>query len=134
MTCRKQKLQKLLIYNGYDIDFPDGYFDIVTCIDVIEHIEDYEKLIGEMLRVCKRGVFISTHRIRTEYTNKGGPPDNYLHLLEESFEEFNKILEKFGKIEWNFVNGPDDGPFTQSSMIKPDTVMMSTFIFKTISG
>ena len=130
LVGRNPKLQKLLIYDGYHIDFPDEYFDIVTCVDVIEHVEDYEKLIIEMLRVCRMGVFISTPNRRPEYTNKDGTSKNYWHLREWNFEEFNKIIEKFGKIEWNFLNGPFDGPFTITNVIEKNTLTLTPFIYK----
>lgn len=95
-----------------------------------KYVERLQKLMKEILRVSKKGVFNSTPNKRPEYTNKDGTPKNYWHLREWSFEEFNKIIEKFGKIEWNFLNGPYDGPFTQSSLIKPDTLTLSPFIFK----
>jgi SAM-dependent methyltransferase len=127
---RNPRLQTLLVYDGYNLDFPDNYFDIVTCVDVIEHVEDYDKLIDEMLRVCRKGVFISTPNRRPEYTNPDGTPKNIWHLREWSFEEFDKIICTHGKIEWNFLNGPWEGPFTCSNELKPDTLTLSPFIFK----
>ena len=35
------------------IDFPDGSFDTVVCMGVIDHIKDYELAVREMLRVLK---------------------------------------------------------------------------------
>jgi len=130
LVGRNPKLQKLSIYNGYNIDFPDEYFDIVTCVDVIEYVEDYEKLIIEMLRVCRKGVFINTPNRNTENINVDGTSSNYANLHKWSFDEFKSIIEKFGQVEWNFLNGPHNGPFTQSSLINPDTVALSPFIFK----
>ncbi|MGH9967623.1 MAG: methyltransferase domain-containing protein [Pyrinomonadaceae bacterium] len=42
--------------------FPDQYFDLVTLIDVIEHIEDLRAFVSELGRVAKPGghVFVST--------------------------------------------------------------------------
>jgi len=89
---RNPRLVHLSIYDGYSLNFPNNHFDVVTCVDVIEHVEDYEKLIEEMLRVSKKGVFLSTPNRRPEYTNPDGTPKNYWHLREWSFEEFDESL------------------------------------------
>ncbi len=77
---RNPKLKELSLYDGYTLKFPDAYFDVVTCIDVIEHVEDYNRLIREMLRVSKKGIFLNTPNRRPEYTNPDGTPKNYWHL------------------------------------------------------
>jgi 2-polyprenyl-3-methyl-5-hydroxy-6-metoxy-1,4-benzoquinol methylase len=116
-------------YNGYDIPFENSTFDLVTCIDVIEHVEDYNKLIKEMLRVSKNGVFISTPNRRPEYTNPDGTPRNRWHLREWSFDEFNEIVRSHGEVDWNFFNGPFEGPFTCSKTVQQNTLTLSPFIY-----
>ena len=37
-----------------EIDFPDEYFDVVYCSDVLEHVEDDRKAMREFLRVLRR--------------------------------------------------------------------------------
>lgn len=127
---RIPKLNYLNTYDGYNIDFPDNYFDIVTCVDVIEHVEDYERLIREMLRVSKKGIFINTPNRRPEYTGKDGKPLNHWHLREWSFEEFDNIIRKFGDIDWNFLNGSWNGPFELSCEVTKDSLTLTPFIKK----
>lgn len=38
-----------------DIQFPDGYFDVVYCSHVLEHVPDDRRAIRELLRVVKPG-------------------------------------------------------------------------------
>lgn len=38
-----------------DLPFPDASYDIVTCFDVIEHVEDDFKSVEELVRVCRPG-------------------------------------------------------------------------------
>ena len=42
-------------FNGRDIPFGDGKFDGLICTEVLEHVEDYQRLIDEMHRVLKPG-------------------------------------------------------------------------------
>lgn len=130
LVGKNPRLKILKIFDGYNLPFPDDSFDVVTCVDVIEHVEDYDHLIKEMLRVSRKGVFLSTPNRRSEYTNKDGSPKNYWHLREWSFEEFDEIVRKFGRIEWNFINGSYEGPFVISTEIKQDTLALSPIIFK----
>ena len=128
---RNPRLVSLGIYDGYNLPFSDESFDVVTCVDVIEHVEDFNRLIKEMLRVSRKGVFLSTPNRRPEYTNRDGTPKNYWHLREWSFEEFDEIIGKFGQVEWNFINGTYEGPFTISAELLDNTLALSPFIFKT---
>jgi ubiquinone/menaquinone biosynthesis C-methylase UbiE len=42
-------------FNGQDIPFEDAKFDGIICTEVLEHVEQYQKLIDEMYRVMKPG-------------------------------------------------------------------------------
>jgi ubiquinone/menaquinone biosynthesis C-methylase UbiE len=127
---RNPKLLSIDLYDGKKIPFENDHFDVVTCIDVIEHVEDYEKFLSELMRVSRKGVFISTPNRRPEYTNKNGTPKNYWHLREWSFDELNEILTKYGMIDWNFINGNWEGPFTLSSTVQHNTQALTPFIKK----
>ncbi len=37
------------------VEYPDNFFDVVICTEVIEHIPDYRKTIEELKRVLKKG-------------------------------------------------------------------------------
>jgi 2-polyprenyl-3-methyl-5-hydroxy-6-metoxy-1,4-benzoquinol methylase len=130
LVGRNPRLIYLDVYDGYTLPFPDSTFNIVTCVDVIEHVEDYDRFIKELLRVAKKGVFFSTPNRRPEYTNPDGTPKNYWHLREWSFDEFDAILRKHGQVEWIFLNGPFEGPFTHSYAIQNDTLTLSPFLKK----
>lgn len=42
-------------FNGEDIPFPDEKFDALICTEVLEHVENYQKLVNEIFRVMKKG-------------------------------------------------------------------------------
>jgi SAM-dependent methyltransferase len=119
---KNPKLSELYCFDGYHLPFADRDFDVVTCVDVIEHVEFYLKFIEELIRVSKRVVFFSTPNRRPEYTNPDGTPKNYYHLREWNYIEFNDELRSFNlSIKWQFINGAYDGPFLISDAANEKT-------------
>jgi len=55
--------------NDENIPFEDGYFDFVTCLDVIEHVLEPRDLIKEIRRVLKKegALVVSTPNIRAYF-------------------------------------------------------------------
>lgn len=45
--------------NAYSLPFDDGEFDLVCEFGVLHHIRDNERAVMEMMRVARRGLFIS---------------------------------------------------------------------------
>ena len=127
---RNPRLDRLESYDGRSLPFRDAEFDVLTCVDVLEHVEDYDGFLDEMLRVCRKGVFISTPNRRPEYTNPDGTPKNHWHLREWSFAELDAILRRHGEVEWNFLDGPFDGPFRTVREAGKDTLTLSPFLRK----
>ncbi len=123
---KNPRLISLQAYDGYSLPFPDKKFDVVTTVDVLEHVEDFHRFIDELLRVAKRAVLISTPNRRPENTNPDGSPKNYWHLREWSREELDEILKKHdAKVDWNFINGPWEGPFSVTSDDQEDTMTLT---------
>jgi 2-polyprenyl-6-hydroxyphenyl methylase / 3-demethylubiquinone-9 3-methyltransferase len=55
---------------GEALPFPDGSFDIVTCCDVLEHVDDFSLVISEVARTLKAGgVFCYDTVNRTWFSN-----------------------------------------------------------------
>lgn len=109
-------------YDGEQLPYEDGSFDVVTTIDVIEHVPDYDRFLRELLRVSRRAVVVSTPNRRPEFTNADGTPRNHWHLREWSRAELGEILAGHeARVEWHHVNGTWDGPHTLSTEVQPDT-------------
>lgn len=116
------RIKKIMLYDGKHFPFKDKTFDVVTCIEIIEHVKDYKDLLLEMVRVSRRLIFISTPNRRPENTLPDGRPKNYWHLREWTMQELNTILSGFGfKVEWNFLNGLFEGPFTVTEKLVEKT-------------
>jgi len=114
-------------YDGQTIPYDDNSFDVVTCVDVLEHIPDYVGLLQEMVRVSSRVVFVSTPNRRPEYTRPDGRPKNRWHLREWSFQELDTILQGIPDVhvDWNFLDGPWKGPFKCNSAVSEDTMALA---------
>jgi ubiquinone/menaquinone biosynthesis C-methylase UbiE len=97
------RAHRLLRYDGVHLPFPDATYNVLTCIDVLEHVPDYRAFIAEMLRVARRAVVISTPHRRAENTNADGTPTNYHHLREWTYPELALILKDYD-VQWQFIN------------------------------
>jgi 2-polyprenyl-6-hydroxyphenyl methylase/3-demethylubiquinone-9 3-methyltransferase len=57
----KTNTVKYLEADALHLPFPDAHFDVVTCMDFLEHVEDPEKYIHEMSRVLRPGGLFFFH-------------------------------------------------------------------------
>lgn len=125
-SLRIPGLTELRHYDGYSIPYPDDSFDVATCIDVLEHVSDYRRFLKDLCRVARRSVVISTPNRRPEYTRPDGTPMNPWHIREWSHEELAQELQHLSlQVEWNFLDGPWDGPFTVSQKPQTDTLALT---------
>ncbi len=69
-------------------------FDVVVCFELIEHVQDHDKLLSEIKRLLAPGgmLMISTPN-RPEYRLL--EPSNPYHVKELDFEEFRTLLKRF---------------------------------------
>ncbi|NOU98189.1 methyltransferase domain-containing protein [Paenibacillus sp. LMG 31456] len=89
------------------LHFEAGKFDVVLCIGVIQLIEQYKSVIGELARVTKPG---GTLLIQT--LNKGSLQRKVLRLFEKSkkfdkmyaMDELKKVFEAHGFEQIQFLN------------------------------
>ena len=117
-----ERMGDILLYDGIHLPWQDKSVDFVTCVEVLEHVEDYQELLREMARVARRGIFITTPNRRRENTCRDGRPKNYWHLREWTQPEVDVILKGLGlSCEWNFLNGPFKGPFNWTDTLAENT-------------
>lgn len=75
--------------SAYEMPFESDSFDVIVCCEVIEHVQEPERLLAEVLRVLKkRGKFILTtpHRL-TEF------PEDINHVKEYFPGEMEQLLK-----------------------------------------
>ena len=53
--CRMRKERLLTCAALENLPYPDGSYDVVTCLDVIEHIDDDKRAVSELCRVIRPG-------------------------------------------------------------------------------
>ncbi|MEM4389316.1 MAG: methyltransferase domain-containing protein [Candidatus Micrarchaeia archaeon] len=51
----RRKKARFFVARAENLPFPDNYFDLVVCKTTLEHVNDVEKAISEMVRVLKPG-------------------------------------------------------------------------------
>jgi 2-polyprenyl-3-methyl-5-hydroxy-6-metoxy-1,4-benzoquinol methylase len=125
------KIKNVQKYDGYKTPFADNSFDVITCIDVLEHVEDYDRFLDELLRISKKYVLISTPNQRPEYTHPDGKPKNIWHLREWKPTELDSILKKHkASVEWHYINGPFEGPFKLRKIPSKDTLVLMPILKK----
>ena len=110
--ARKRKLKVVrLDLDSEQIPFKVNFFDVITCLDVIEHVIDPNALLKEMYRVLKKNgtLILSTPNIRfSDHLSKlifgGSFPKTSIdsslydggHLHFFTYKDVRDILEKNG--------------------------------------
>lgn len=97
----------------YDLEHPDDSwlgdnYDLVICADVVEHLEDPDKLFALLRKLRFDKLVISTPD-RSLIVERGGdrlgPPQNPHHVREWSRREFKRYLENNGMtVEASYVS------------------------------
>jgi 2-polyprenyl-6-hydroxyphenyl methylase/3-demethylubiquinone-9 3-methyltransferase len=121
---KERKLKNLTIDEGVaeKMPYPNNYFDLVVCSEVLEHVQNIKKSVSEMFRVLKPGglLFLSMPNkfgfdyvflARKYYREHGKPcPDPHTHFspskIRSLLPTFN-LLEEHGNgiiaIPWRFL-------------------------------
>lgn len=94
--------------NAYQLPFSDSTFDVITCMDFLEHVESPQQVIKEAHRVLKPNGLFFYHTFNrnwlswfvviklVEWFIKNTPPNLHLYKLFIKPEELNIYLKKVG--------------------------------------
>lgn len=86
-----QELYPRLNFKTWDISIPrSDKFDVVVCVEAIEHIKNYRQGIKNLITIATKEVWISTPNRKASNENQ---PTNPYHVKEFTPEE---ILEMIG--------------------------------------
>ncbi len=100
-----------------DIPFADDEFDLVACIETIEHVPDPDRTIAEMARVARRHLLVSVPReplwralnvARGAYVRElGNTPGHVNHWSRRGFERLlaghGEVVESRSPFPWTMV-------------------------------
>ncbi|MBI4084849.1 MAG: class I SAM-dependent methyltransferase [Candidatus Levybacteria bacterium] len=96
----------LRVGNIYDIPFKDNSFDLCICSEVLEHIEDPEKGLSELVRVSKKycllsvpnePFFMASNFLRGKNWSRFG--NDIEHIQHWTTWGFQKLVEKKLRIQ-----------------------------------
>jgi len=105
---RRENLE-FIHMDSTELSFSDESFDVVTSFQVIEHIENTDKFLLQMVRVLKKQgtALISTPNKQT-YSPNTVEPENPFHVREFYLREFRELLFRyFSEVEILGVNQSD---------------------------
>ncbi|MBI4708037.1 MAG: class I SAM-dependent methyltransferase [Candidatus Omnitrophica bacterium] len=92
---------KYLAADGISLPFKSANFDVVICLEVIEHISNHDQLLAEIKRVLKPCGISIISTPNKKMVKIYGTQDNPLHVKEIEYEEFKSLLNKyFSKVEF----------------------------------
>ncbi len=81
---------------GEKQDFPDGSLDVVVCLELIEHVEDYAAVMKEMHRVLQPGGTLILSTPNKEVTSPGRKkPIHDFHVHEFTIPELRDLCRKY---------------------------------------
>ncbi|MDO8503215.1 MAG: class I SAM-dependent methyltransferase [bacterium] len=111
----------VIVYEGRRLPFSDNSFDIVTSIEVIEHVEDPDRMLREIWRVLKpdgilhittankwwpyephfKLLFLSylPARLADLYVKLSGRGDHYEKIRLPSYDQFKRSINRYFDIE-----------------------------------
>jgi 2-polyprenyl-3-methyl-5-hydroxy-6-metoxy-1,4-benzoquinol methylase len=102
---RRAKNLEYKVMRAENLPFADGEFDVVTAIEVLEHVPDPEHTLVEMARCAERHLLVSVPReplwrmlnmFRGAYWSQlGNTPGHLNHWSKRSFVE---LLSRYGEV------------------------------------
>lgn len=111
----KNRNVKFLVESIYDLSHPSNSFDLVFCLEVMEHLEDPQKALAELARISKKYAIISVpneplwrilNMSRGKYwSDLGNTPG---HINHWSRRDFKKFVSK----EFNIIKIKSSLPWT----------------------
>jgi 2-polyprenyl-3-methyl-5-hydroxy-6-metoxy-1,4-benzoquinol methylase len=114
---RRANLEFRVTRAGEGLAFPDGEFDLVAAIEVLEHVPDPGQTLSEMARVARRHLLVSVPReplwrvlnlARGAYLRDlGNTPGHLNHWSRRGFERLlarhGRVLEARAPVPWTML-------------------------------
>jgi SAM-dependent methyltransferase len=93
-----------------DTKFAPGEFDLVTCFEVFEHVEDPIRLLGQLRKITSPGGTIAISCPNDDWYYPEATSSNPFHIRKYSFQEFRQTTESvLGKSQYWMSGVPTIG-------------------------
>src|SRR5438128_3556914 len=72
---------KILLMSAAKIEFPSEFFPLITAFEVLEHVQDLDASVREMVRVCRQGgvIVVSVPQVWFPVENHGAQIGRWLY-------------------------------------------------------
>lgn len=91
-----------IVASGHDLPFEDASFDLVLCLNTLEHDDCFWLTLAEMKRVLKTGGILFIEVPNYEYRTIHNFPADYYRFSEEALR---KMLDGFSEIKAGTIPG-----------------------------
>ena len=98
---------------GEKLPFPDDYFDLVLSHEVLEHVQDDQQAINEILRVLKPG-----GRLILFVPNRGYPFETHGIFWKGKYRFGNKLFVNYLPKKWRDKLAPHVRAYTRKGSIQ----------------
>jgi ubiquinone/menaquinone biosynthesis C-methylase UbiE len=119
--------------SAYDLEFPDGSFDLVCAIEVFEHLEYPGRALAEIMRVSRQQVIVTVpHEPIWRIVNLaagrnvsrlGNAPGHINHWTRREFDRFTSVpgwkVANKSVFPWMLVSARRDGRPLRTSQSSP---------------
>lgn len=100
-----KKFPDILYFLGSlpDTYLPQNSFDVVVAGEIIEHMEEPERLARELARICRVGGWVSLSTVNTLSENaiKHGPYPEHLWSFED--KDLKDMFSPYGNVRFEYV-------------------------------
>ena len=98
----KARVPKAYLMQGnvYEMPYMDNFFDCVVSTEVLEHLQDIDKAVGQIHRVLKEGG-VSLNLLPFEHTLPSSE-----HVAEYDEDKIKKVFKKFSRVETKVYEHP----------------------------
>lgn len=80
-----------IVMDSHNLEFPDKSFDLVLCLEMLEHDTDAQKTLQEAYRVLEDGgLFLLATVDETHEEHGSGPNGYYRHITEKELKDWIK--------------------------------------------
>lgn len=92
---KRSNISNLIIQDMTKSTLPDQQYDAVTCIEVIEHVQDDQPFVANISKVIKKGGWAYFTTPNGDYIKNEGPDRNMDHVRHYTKEGLQALLEPY---------------------------------------